>query len=159
MAMARLVLRTCLLAEGAADLAAACRKARQRIGEESREGLSLTAFVGVLDTHTGELAYVNANPALLLHEGSPVSLPVSAEEIHHQSIRLSRGDLLCFYTAHSVAEGQGLPEHLQEKLPAAATPAELTAIMTDLLKAAGQEGDITVLALRWEGKFQAYLTS
>lgn len=151
MAMARLVLRNCLLSEGAANLAAACRKARQRIGEESREGLSLTAFVGVLDTHTGELAYVNANPALLLHEGSPVSLPVSAEEIHHQSIRLSRGDLLCFYTAHSVAEGQGLPEHLQEKLPDVASPAELTAVLIGLLKAAGQEGDITVLALQWKG--------
>ena len=146
MAMARLVLRNCLLTESEADLAAACRRARQRIGEESREGLSLTAFVGVLDTCTGELVYVNtASPALLICGESFLSLPGSPdEEICRQSVRLSEGDLLCIYTGCVTAE------ELQEKLPAD-SPSGLAAILTDQLKTAGQERDITVLALQWQG--------
>ena len=146
MAMARLVLRNCLLTESEADLAAACRRARQRIGEESREGLSLTAFVGVLDTCTGELVYVNtASPALLIRGESFLSLPGSPDgEICRQSVRLSEGDLLCIYTGCVTAE------ELQEKLPAD-SPSGLAAILTDQLKTAGQERDITVLALQWQG--------
>lgn len=151
MAMARLVLRNCLLSGGAADLVASCHKARQRIGEESREGLSLTAFVGVLDTNTGELAYVNANPAMLLHGGSLSSLPGSSGEIRQQNVRLSPGDFLCLYTKHNVSECQWLPEGLQEKLIAVTSPVKLTAILTDFLKTAGHEGDITVLAMQWRG--------
>ena len=146
MAMARLVLRNCLLSERKSDLAAACRRARRRIGEESREGLSLTAFVGVLDTSTGELSYVNtASPALLMRRDGSMSLPGSAgEEIRQQRVRLSPGDLLCIYTGSIAIEG------LQEKIPAATSPADLAAIMTALLKETGQEGDITVLALQWK---------
>ena len=146
MAMARLVLRNCLLSERKSDLATVCRRARRRIGEESREGLSLTAFVGVLDTRNGELSYVNtASPALLMHRDSLVSLPGSAGgEIRQQRVRLSPGDLLCIYTGSIAIEG------LQEKIPAATSPTNLSAIMTALLKETGQEGDITVLALQWE---------
>ena len=148
MAMARLVLRNCLLSEKAANLVAACRKARQRIGEESREGLSLTAFVGVLDTSSGELSYVNtASSALLMCKDGLMSLPGSAGgEISQQALRLSPGDLLCIYTGSIATEG------LQEKLPAVASPADFASVMTDLMKELGQEGDVTVLILQWQGK-------
>ena len=102
--------------------------------------------MGVLDTSTGELSYVNtASPALLMRRDSFMSLPGSAgEEIRQQTVRLSPGDLLCIYTGSIAIEG------LQEKIPAATSPADLAAIMTALLKETGQEGDITVLALQWK---------
>ena len=98
---ARLPLET-HLARLAADL-------DREIDESTPRGVYLTLFIGILDTNTGELRYVNAghNPQFVIRRaggiepmtstGLPIAL-YSGHEYRESAIAIAPGDLLFFYT-------------------------------------------------------------
>ena len=152
MAVARLVLRNGLLSGGGNNLSAALRQAQARMAESGGANhLSINAFVGVLDIHTGELTYRNAAcPALLGQAEGIVPLPDAGEK--EQQIKLKQGDLLFLSTENRHFP----PEMLQAELLKIHrhTPHEVIDAVQSLLQGAEGEQveDITLLALRWQGK-------
>jgi serine phosphatase RsbU (regulator of sigma subunit)/anti-sigma regulatory factor (Ser/Thr protein kinase) len=87
----------------------AVTRTNKRLLEENSEALFLTAFIGIFDSKTGELHYVNAGhePALICHDGvyhllkevSDVPLAcLDNYSFHEQVVKLLPGDRLFLYT-------------------------------------------------------------
>lgn len=84
-------------------------KANEQLSE-SNEGMTTMAFLGILDLTTGIFCYVNAGHSLpLLKHAGEVFEPLSAKDCFvlgsmegvpywQQSVQLSQGDMLFFYT-------------------------------------------------------------
>lgn len=143
---------------------------------ESNEGMTTTAFLGIVDLTTGVLTYVNAGHSvpLLKHAGKEFApLPVkncfvlgsmAGVPYWQQSIQLVQGDLLFLYTkglaeAENGGHVQYSAEHMQMRLNQALKEAyaldELCKIMADdveeFLDGAVRQQDIAMLFFRFFG--------
>ena len=148
----------------------------ERILSDTRNGMFVTTFYGVLEPDTGRLRYVNAghNPPYLLsgQKGKPVdqlrptgmALGVDENASWNQKIaRFTPGDMLVLYT-DGVTEAQdragryyGEARLLEVIRPLRSHPAEqvLEAIMADLRRftsGSPQADDVTLIVVRREGE-------
>lgn len=143
---------------------------------ESNEGMTTTAFLGILDLTNGIFSYVNAGHAipLLKHTGGDFE-PLPAKDCFvlgsmagvpywQQSVQLAQGDLLFLYTkglieAENREQVQYSPEHMQLRLNQVLGEAyELPEIMDTMyrdvegfLGAEPAKQDITMLSVRYFG--------
>ncbi|HSR13781.1 MAG TPA: SpoIIE family protein phosphatase, partial [Thermodesulfobacteriota bacterium] len=144
---------------------------------ENDSMMFVTLFLGMLDTRTGELGYCNAghNPPLIIaREGSvlplqptgDIALGVTEDAVYHRrKITLQEGDSVFLYT-DGVTEAMNKKEELfsEGRLIAelAATKAKpLQDIVAGIMEKVGsfsagvpQTDDITVMAIRYNGKFE-----
>ena len=143
---------------------------------ESNEGMTMTAFLGIVDLNSGTLVYANAGHCvpLLKHAGSEFSgLPskdcfvlgsMAGVPYWQQSIQLVQGDLLFLYTkglveAENSSHVQYSPEHMMMQLYNVIGKAyglqEIVQCMEQDVKEfmgdAPQQQDIAVLMLRYFG--------
>ena len=166
MAVAKNILRNCLNTSRGKNPAAALQQAMERLAEENVEKLSVNVFVGILDTGTGELSYANTSPtpALLCHGDDIEELAKREDvgELKQGSAVLAQGNVLFLYTdnvwSHSGADGSHLDLTWFQKTmaPIAAESAEnitltMEAAMKSYRQKSGQEGDIALMVLRWNG--------
>ena len=149
-------------------------KVNRELAVENDALMFVTAFCGILDLETGELAYSNAghNPPLLLRPGQEPqrsSLPegfflgVFENTVYHtQRLRLQPHDLILTYTdgvveavdvlqnlysnPRRIATVKGAPANSAEELVKA-----VMASVTSFARGVPQADDITVLALRFKG--------
>ena len=150
--------------------------ANEQLCANNEAMMFVTAFIGVLDVHTGEFTFVNAghNPPVIYRAetnhcdfldvkknfvlGATDGIPFI-----EQRITLRSGDLLYLYT-DGVTEALNVAEELygEERLltclnasTCAVSPeALLASVRADLLRHVGkaaQSDDITMLALRFKG--------
>ena len=166
MAVAKNILRNCLNTSRGKNPAAALQQAMERLAEENVEKLSVNVFVGILDTGTGELSYANTSPtpALLCH-GEDIEELAKREdvgELKQGRAVLAQGNVLFLYTdnvwSHSETDGSHLDLAWFQKTmaPIAAESAEnitltMEAAMKSYRQKSGQEGDIALMVLRWNG--------
>ena len=183
MVVAKTILKDTMLSAASAyregkepDFAAALEQANNRLCEGNEEDMFVTVFFGVLDTESGDFAYVNGGHtsplhgqagkfSYLRHKKKSAMLGIIegvAYQEHH--LALSPGDRLYFYTdgvTEAMDEREELysEERLQklfEGLGAQRTAEEaIAAVREDVARFAGdaeQSDDITMLALRWTGK-------
>jgi sigma-B regulation protein RsbU (phosphoserine phosphatase) len=104
--------RTLIHASGSAesDPSLAITRANQLIYEESKSGMFITVFYGVLDAHRRSFSYVNAghNPPFLVRgyppavhtlAGNGIALGVIDEvKLTRSELELEPGDLIALYT-------------------------------------------------------------
>ncbi len=94
---------------GPDDLGESVSRANERICDDNEAGMFITVWVGVLDTVTGELRFVNAghNAPVLIRDGKAEFLKMETDLIlgimedvryNTQSIQLRKGDILYLYT-------------------------------------------------------------
>ncbi len=144
---------------------------------ESNEGMTTTAFLGIVDLTDGSFRYVNAAHCtpLLKHAGGEFqALPakdcfmlgsMAGVPYWQQSVRLVQGDLLFLYTkglpeAENAAQVQYSQAHMQMRLNQTLTEAyelpDIVRIMQEdaeaFLEGAPQQQDIAMLLLRYFGK-------
>jgi serine phosphatase RsbU (regulator of sigma subunit) len=164
-------------ADGAAAAGAMMTQANLEVSRENPEAMFVTAFAGVLDLATGEVAYCNAghdNPYLLrrgvlemerLADGDGPPLCVMDDfEYRGAHRQLAPGDLLCLIT-DGVSEAQNAAaelyggERLRGVLSRCAvdgtgSAALLEAVRADVAAFTGPvepADDLTMLVLRWKG--------
>lgn len=144
---------------------------------ESNEGMTTTAFLGILNLSDGRFEYVNAAHCrpLLKHAGSEFEL-LSAKDCFvlgsmagvpywQQSVRLVQGDLLFLYTkglpeAENASGMQYSTDHMQGRLNGALKevydlPDIVQLMQQDVeafLEGAARQQDIAMLLLRYFGK-------
>lgn len=141
---------------------------------ESNEGMTTTAFLGILDVVSGEFTYVNAGHCtpLLKHAGSDFDwLPakdcfilggMEGVPYWQQSVHLAQGDLLFMYTkglveAENTSQVQYSAEHMQMRLNEVMKEAyelkDMIEIMEkdveDFREGAPREQDVAMLLLRF----------
>ena len=159
------------------DVGALMVAANTEVSRDNPEMLFVTAFAGILDLATGELAYCNAgheNPYLLPPDGGalariadgdgPPLCAVDGYIYHGAERRLRPGEVLCVITdgvcdmRNPGGEHYGGPRAEATLARIAATGATAHAVVDALCAdviafAAGAEpaDDLTVLALRWNG--------
>jgi serine phosphatase RsbU (regulator of sigma subunit) len=141
--------------------------------QNNHEDMFVTAFLGLLDTRTGVVSYVNAGhplPHILRASGELVpiagksDMPLglhSAAVFHGHAVTLRPGDLIFAFSdgiIEATDESGMLYGHarLQAQLRSAGsnvTPAELVRAITESVQtftgAAPKSDDVTALALRW----------
>jgi len=151
--------------------AAALYQANQLVVQESSNGLFVTLMYGRLDTHTGELIYVNAghNPALhyqaatgklteLSRTGLPLGILAEAP-YEQQTSQIQPGDFVVFYTdgvTEAMNEAQeefGLARLVEVLTVQAAAPAETLALAVDtavqqFVSTASPHDDLTLLVVK-----------
>lgn len=155
-----------------ADPGVCLRHANQELCDQNPLDLFVTAFLGILDTRTGELVYANAghNPPYTVGvDAAPQPLPSTQgmalgvlPELGYltQTVQLRRGDMLFAYTdgvteAFNVQQQAFGEARLEDLLRqhVGLTPQALVQEVFDQLfafaKAAPQSDDITVAAMRW----------
>jgi serine phosphatase RsbU (regulator of sigma subunit) len=177
MAVSKALCKSIALRAQDRDVGTLMAAANTEVSRDNPEMLFVTAFVGILDLDTGELAYCNAgheNPYLLPPGGGalaritdgdgPPLCAVDGYAYHGADRRLRPGEVLCVIT-DGVGDAQN-PDG--ERYGATRVEATLTRIAAtgatahavgDALRAdvaafaAGAEpaDDLTVLALRWNG--------
>ena len=177
MAVSKALTKSIALRAHEVDIGALMTAANGEVSRDNPEMLFVTAFAGVLDLATGELAYCNAgheNPWVLPAGGGPLARiadgdgpPLCADEdfgYRGAERRLGRGEILCVMTdgvgdaRNPAGEHYGAQriEATLERL-SAADPSPRTvvdALCEDVAAfTAGAEpaDDLTVLALRWNG--------
>ena len=108
MVMSRTILRA--TAYGGVGPAQALMRANNLIAHSSRTDLFLTAFYGVLNTRTGQMAYANAghNPPIWYQRSTGQCHDLTARgtvlaafedvELEERTISLAAGDIVAFYT-------------------------------------------------------------
>ena len=171
MALSKSLLKSIALRKRS-DPATILTRASREISRDNRESLFVTAFAGVLDTRTGELAFCNAGheppvasligetPQRLFESGGPPLCVIQNYEYTSQQIQLGRGGWICVVTdgvteaMNERGELYGSPRLLSilrsEKDPAAI----LQAVRDDVRAFAGnaeQSDDLTLLCVRWNG--------
>ena len=137
----------------------------------------VTVFIGVLDLETGEFTYVNAghNPPVIYHAAENhcdfldvkknfVMGPMDGIPFAEQKISLAAGDLIFIYTdgvteALNVADEEYLPDRLIKFMNETDCRADLQTLLknirgdvADHVGEAAQSDDITMFALRFNGK-------
>ena len=177
MAVSKALYKSTMLRAPHADIGAIMSEANGEVSRDNPEMLFVTAFAGILDLETGELAYCNAgheNPYLMhptdgtlrrIEDGDgPPLCSVSDFAYRGGQCHLQSGELLCLIS-DGVTEAQNLKGHLYGNgrvqhillgfVSRTATPlAVVKALRTDVEAfAAGAEpaDDVTILALRWNG--------
>lgn len=151
----------------------AIRDANKIITADSRAGMFVTLFYGILDTEQKSLTYVNAghNPPFLCHaaDGSFEELPLTGIAVGVQmdanygseTRKLVTGDILVLYTdGITEAENAGLEMYGEERLRSiigrsrnAGARDIITAILGDVKVFSGehpQSDDITLMVIRVE---------
>lgn len=171
MALSKSLLKSIALRKKS-DPAAILTRASREISRDNRESLFVTAFAGVLDTRTGELAFCNAGheppvasligetPQRLFESGGPPLCVIENYEYTSQRIQLGRGGWICVVT-DGVTEAMNergelygsarLLNVLREQNEPAAI---LQAVRDDVRAFAGnaeQSDDLTLLCVRWSG--------
>lgn len=146
--------------------------ANERILQDARANLFVTAFYGILDQETGILTYCNAghNPPYLFSPGNnnaitslkPTGMPIGIEEQalwEQASIQIQPGDVLVLYTDGIPDAMNSAEEHFKEERLVDTTLANLSLsaqeLQTEILKRVQefvgetpQFDDITLLVLR-----------
>ncbi len=146
--------------------------ANERILQDARANLFVTAFYGILDQETGILTYCNAghNPPYLFSPGNgnsftslpPTGMPMGIEEHalwKQEIIQIQPGDVLVLYTdgipdAMNVAEEFFKEDRLVETtlanlhLPAQELQTAILKNVQEFVGEASQFDDITLLVLR-----------
>jgi adenylate cyclase len=172
MAVSKALCKSAMLRDRSADLGTLVAQMNAEVSRDNPAALFVTAFVGVLDLHTGELEYCNAgqeNPWLVSPGGGITRLcdgdgpPLCAMDDYayrpgHR--RMREGDVLCIVSdgLTEAADANGAlygPERVERTLASARTAREaIDALARDVAAfAAGamQSDDKTVLALQWRG--------
>ena len=149
-------------------------KVNRELAPENDSMMFVTAFCGILDLETGELAYSNAghNPPLLLRPGQEpqwLALPegfflgVFEQTMYHtQRLRLQPHDTILAYTdgvVEAVDIHQGLYSNQRlittvKEAPANSAEELVKSVMasvTSFSQGVSQADDITILALRFKG--------
>lgn len=150
-------------------------RVNKEISQENDSLMFITVFLGILNTETGELSYVNAghNPALVLRgnerplclKGAPNTAVGLKQEVafRQEKILLQPGDCLILYTdgvteAFNKKEEQFTQERLEEALSLSRSGGPLAELIGGLLEkiktfsdGAPQSDDITLMALKYLG--------
>lgn len=176
MAVSKALCKSAMLRDRGADLGALVAQMNAEVSRDNPAALFVTAFVGVLDLHTGELEYCNAgqeNPWLVSPGGAITRLcdgdgpPLCAMDDYAYRPgrrRMREGDVLCIISdgLTEAADASGAlygPERVERTLARARTAREaVDALARDVAAfAAGavQSDDKTVLALQWRGAHSA----
>ena len=162
------------LTEAGLEPAQVFAKVNRELASENDSMMFVTAFCGILDLETGELAYSNAghNPPLLLRLGQEpqwLALPegfflgVFEQTVYHtQRLRLQPHDTILAYTdgvVEAVDIHQGLYSNQRlittvKEAPANSAEELVKSVMasvTSFSQGVSQADDITILALRFKG--------
>ena len=180
MVIAKTILKNSALSAGTTeDFADVIRRANRQMCENNEEMLFVTVFFGILDTRTGDFAYVNCghNPPLLRQgrEGqfaylrpAKKNMMLGVEEdlnFTRETLRLTPGSLLFCYT-DGVTEAMNAAKEVysEERLQAALESIKgegdqpvadlLAAVRQDVnahVNGAEQSDDMTMLAVRYSG--------
>lgn len=160
-----------LLAEGLAP-AEAMARANDGLAAENDENMFVTVWLGVLDVHTGELAFSNGghNPPVLRHADGAVEWLRKRSGVlvggfagvpyRGHSLQMAPGDTLLLYTdgvteamdVRGACYGESRLQALLESLPNQAPEELVHAVEADVRAYAGQAeqaDDITLLALKF----------
>lgn len=152
-------------------------RVNREISQENDSAMFATVFLGILNTETGELSYVNAghNPALLLRgKEKPLGLKGARNqavglnqeaEFKEENFLLQPGDCLLLYTdgiseAFNKENRQFSQERLEEelslcrKMPLRQLVEELLGKVKKFSDGTPQSDDITLLALKYLGQGQ-----
>jgi serine phosphatase RsbU (regulator of sigma subunit)/CHASE2 domain-containing sensor protein len=168
MALSKSLLKSIALRKKS-DPATILTRASREISRDNRESLFVTAFAGVLDIRTGELAFCNAGheppvasligetPQRLLESGGPPLCVIQNYEYTNQRIQLGRGGWICVVT-------DGVTEAMNERgelygsarllgvLRGQSEPAAILQAVRDDVRAfagnAEQSDDLTLLCVR-----------
>lgn len=176
MVVSRTLIRSRLMTVGkeGEDLAHMADEINRSLCDNNKNGMFVTAWIGVLDIATGEVAYVNAGhcrPLLRRKNGSceyddmlgGLVLAGMEDAVYRQgSLRLRQGDTLLLYT-DGVTEATSLQQQLygEDRLMRTiadadnVTPEELLQELwkdvDEFQKDASQFDDITMLAITYHG--------
>lgn len=176
MVVSRTLIRSRLMTVGkeGEDLAHMAEEINRSLCDNNKNGMFVTAWIGVLDIATGEVAYVNAGhcrPLLRRKNGSceyddmlgGLVLAGMEDVVYRQgSLRLRQGDTLLLYT-DGVTEATSLQQQLygEDRLIRTiadadnVTPEELLQELwkdvDEFQKDASQFDDITMLAVTYHG--------
>jgi serine phosphatase RsbU (regulator of sigma subunit) len=171
MALSKSLLKSIALRKKS-DPATILERANREIGRDNRESLFVTAFAGVLDTRTGELAFCNAGheppvacligetPHRLLESGGPPLCVIASYPYTGNTVQLGGGGWVCVVT-------DGVTEAMNERgelygssrlltvLREQRDPAGILQAVRDDVRAfagkAEQSDDLTLLCVRWNG--------
>lgn len=172
MVVAKTLLQSLVTESG--TLAEAVSEVNQKLCGGNRNGMFVTAWIGVLDMCSGELTYVNAghNPPLfgsrekgmeyVRESGGPILAVMEDAAYEQKTLRMSPGDTLFLYTdgvteTNDINGGLYGEERLSNLLQIGTwdSPAELAeAVHEDIRNFQGeaeQFDDITMLALHYKG--------
>jgi serine phosphatase RsbU (regulator of sigma subunit) len=177
MAVSKALYKSATLRAESADVGLLMSAANAEVSRDNQEMLFVTAFAGILDLETGELAYCNAghdNPYLIdpgnatvrrIHDGDgPPLCALSDFEYQGGRCAMRPGELLCVIT-DGVSEAQdpagalfggARVEAMLTRLGSGRGTARsvVEALQADVgVFVAGAEpaDDLTILALRWQG--------
>ena len=184
MVISKTLCKSLALREGsiASDAGALMTLTNREIARDNPEMLFVTAFIGVLDLRTGELAYCNAghDPPLVFAPGGPLRALEArtspalcfVDDFDYPTFRqqLGAGEFLCLYT-DGVTEafdrsgevfGQARLDDVLGAVAASARAQDVVDAVRERVRAfeAGGEpsDDLTVMALRWRGAAGATVT-
>jgi len=173
MALSKSLLKSIAL-RGVRDPADIFTQANAEISRDNRESLFVTAFAGVLDVHTGRLAYCSAGheppvashargaPERLMASGGPPLCVIRDFQYSSSGVDLEPGGWLCAVTdgvteaMNERGELYGSARLLQTLAPlaGAAPEAILAAVRDDVRRFAGtaeQSDDVTLVCVRYLG--------
>ncbi len=164
------------LAQSGLSPAEVFTEANSRLAENNDAGMFVTAFMGVLNTDTGEFTYVNAghNPPLLRKKGEEFAfMKVPAGFIlggmpgikyEQNALKMASGEVIYLYT-DGVTEAQNSKHELfsNDRLVESLNKIKQGTSVMDILRLvkryvdkfvgnAEQSDDITMLALQYNGK-------
>ncbi|HVK33509.1 MAG TPA: CHASE2 domain-containing protein [Burkholderiaceae bacterium] len=178
MAVCKALFKAAMLRTPDADVGDIVATVNAELSRDNAEALFVTAFAAIVDLDTGRLRYCNAgheNP-YLLRAGVPALQRIgdgdgpplcTAEAFPYRSaqLQLARGDTLCLITdgineaqdaAGALYGNQRLHEVLSAQHAGDAAPQALVqALHEDVVAfvgAAAAADDLTILALRWNGR-------
>jgi adenylate cyclase len=171
MALSKSLLKSIALRKKS-DPATILARASREISRDNRESLFVTAFAGVLDASTGELAICNAGheppvasiigetPQRIAESGGPPLCVIENYAYSGHTIQLGRGGWLCVVT-------DGVTEAMNERgelygsarllalLREQHDPATILQVVRDDVRAfagkAEQSDDLTLVCVRWNG--------
>jgi serine phosphatase RsbU (regulator of sigma subunit) len=154
--------------------AAILERANAEISRDNPESLFVTAFAGVLDARTGDVAFCNAGheppvvcrpgeaPERVMHSGGPPLCVMHGYAYASGQVSLAQGGWLCV-VSDGVTEAMNARGELYGNvrllsvlrgLESAAPDAVITAVRDDVRRFAGdaeQSDDVTLLCVRWTG--------
>ncbi len=154
--------------------AAIVERANAEISRDNPESLFVTAFAGVLDARSGNLAFCNAGheppavcspgeaPKRVMHSGGPPLCVMRDYAYSSDQVNLAQGGWLCVVTdgvteamnARGELYGSARLLSLLRGLESAAPDAVIAAVRDDVRRFAGgaeQSDDVTLLCVRWTG--------
>jgi adenylate cyclase len=154
--------------------AAILERANAEISRDNPESLFVTAFAGVLDARSGNVAFCNAGheppvvcrpgeaPERVMHSGGPPLCVMHGYAYASGQVSLAQGGWLCVVT-DGVTEAMNARGELYgnvrllsmlRSLESTAPDAVITAVRDDVRRFAGdaeQSDDVTLLCVRWTG--------